>query len=102
MVVAERGCNPARPRPRYYEAPMNLSTLPAPRSLLPGEAPARSIEVARTIAQELDEIGQQLTFDLETLAGAADLTPACAAVGAELLATIRRAQELGRLLKLTA
>ena len=80
---------------------MNYS-LPAPRQLDPAEGSYTTAEVASTITSTIAELAEALDFDFETLAGAVDLSPAATAVGAELLATVRRCSELARLLELTA
>jgi len=80
---------------------MNLAHLPAARPLLPGEDAHRAADLARTITTGIDDSAEALGFNLELLAGAADLTPAAEAVAVELQATMHRAVELSRLLRLT-
>jgi len=80
---------------------MNLSHLPAPRPLLPGEDAHRAAALAGTIGNDIDEAAEGLGFTLEMLSGAADLTPAAKAVAIELQRTMHRAVELSRLLRLT-
>jgi hypothetical protein len=59
-------------------------------------------EVAGTITSAIAEAAESLDWDFQTLAGCADLSPAAAAVGAELLAAVRRCSELAHALELVA
>jgi hypothetical protein len=82
---------------------MHSSCLPAPRLLDPLlEGNYTTAEVAAGINSAIAEFAESLDWDFQTLAGCAGLTPASAAVGAELLATIRRCSDLARALELIA
>jgi hypothetical protein len=81
---------------------MNLAELPAARLIDPIEGSYTTREVAASITAEVADLLPELDWHLSTLAGCADLTPAAAAVGAEILAAARRVAELARLLELTA
>ena len=82
---------------------MQVSTLPAPRLLDPLlEGTYTTAEVTAGINSAIAEFAESLNWDFQTLAGCADLTPAAAAVGTELLATVRRCSELAHALELVA
>ena len=101
--MAEQGLQPCPTEaPDFTGDTVNLSALPCPRPLLPGEDPHRTAELAQTIAADIGDAAETLDADLELLAGAADLTPAATAVAIEVQNTMHRLLELARLLQLTA
>jgi hypothetical protein len=86
----------------HHRGPMQVSTLPAARCIPDDEGSYTTSEVAASITAEVSDLLPELDWNLATLAGCADLTPAAAAVAAEILAAARRVAELARLLEVVA
>jgi hypothetical protein len=78
---------------------MQVSTLPAPRSLDPLEGSYTPSEVAGSIATNVTELLEDLEWNLSTLAAAEGLTAAQAAVGGEIRCAAHRVVHLAQLLQ---